>query len=429
MFYKKKSRSPTLFIVAGLGIILLTIIIVNLYPPGTKLPQRFSHIYSIADKDFERTAGNLLGPPMIGGNRIESLENGDQIFPAMIEAIQSATKTITFETFIYWSGDIGQKFSNALSERARAGVKVLVILDAVGSSKLDDQLLHQMTEAGVDLKRYRPVSWYNLSKMNNRTHRKILVIDGVIGFTGGVGIADKWNGHAESLEHWRDSHFKISGPVVSQLQAAFLDNWNAMNNNIPHGSDFFPPEIPSGPSMAQVFTSSPHEGSNNVRLMYILSIELAQKNIRISTAYFIPDEHVRLLLIESARRGVKIEIIVPGESNDSKSSRGASRSIWGDMLKAGIKIYEYQPTMYHSKVMIVDDLWVSVGSTNFDNRSFSLNAESNLNVVDKVFAMERNAIFESDKKNSKEMTYDQWIHRPLFQKSMDKIYSVLKTQL
>jgi len=267
-----------------------------------------------------------------------------------------------------------------------------------------------------------------LMRLNNRTHRKLLIIDGLTGFTGGVGIADQWLGKAQSPDHWRDSHFRIEGPVVAQLQAAFMDNWNASDAKLLHGQNYFP-EIPSaGEVEAQVFRSSPEEGSGSVRLMYALSVSLARKSIYIASAYFVPDAHVRRLLIESAQRGVSIEIIVPGNKIDAPLARRASRASWGKLLEAGIKIYEFQPTMFHCKYMIVDDIWVSVGSTNFDNRSFRLNDECNLNIRDEQFARSRRKVFDDDRSKSRRVTLEEWRNRPFFTKLVEKIASVFSSQ-
>lgn len=366
-----------------------------------------------------RSLGELLGPPLVSGNKIEHLENGIEIFPSMLKAIGMAKKTITFETFIYWEGKIGKEFSHALSEKARSGVRVHVMLDWVGSKRMEQVNIDEMKKSGVMVEYYHPLRWYNVTRINNRTHRKILVIDGRIGFTGGVGIADEWSGDAEKPNHWRDSHFRVEGPVVAQLQSAFMDNWNSVNPEVLHGEDYFP-SIPSdGKSIAQVFKSSPEEGSGSVRLMYLYSIAHAQKSILIANAYFVPDSHVRQLLIDAAKRGVKIEVIVPGEKIDTQITRKASMATWGEMLEAGIRIFQYQPTMFHCKYMIVDNVWVSVGSTNIDNRSFRLNDESNLNIIDPEWANEMVSVFNDDQKASHETTLEDWRKRPIQNKILE----------
>jgi cardiolipin synthase len=231
--------------------------------------------------------GVMLGPQIVDGNRFDALLNGDQIFPSMLKAIRGAQKTVTFETYIYWSEAIGKEFADALSERARAGVKVHVLIDWVGSSKMDQSYLATMKQAGVEVEKYHPLRWYNLGRMNNRTHRKLLIVDGRVGFTGGVGIAGQWTGNAQDQEHWRDSHFRVEGPVVAQMQAVLLDNWTKTTGKVLHGPDYFPALEPAGTGRAQMFSSSPTGGSESMHLMYLLAITAAQRSIHLSSSYFV----------------------------------------------------------------------------------------------------------------------------------------------
>jgi cardiolipin synthase len=387
------------------------------------------HRFAVEDPQFLRSMGQLLGPAIVPGNRVTALQNGDQIFPAMLNAIRGAQKSITFETYIYWSGDIGRQFSDALCERAQAGVKVHVLLDWLGTERIDGKFLANMKAAGVELERYHPPHWYKWSHLNHRTHRKLLIVDGRIGFTGGVGIADAWEGNARAKDHWRDSHYKVEGPAVAEMQAAFGDNWIKTRAQVLFGSAYFPELTQVGHSRAQVFKSSPEEGSESVRLMYLLSIASATKSIRLQQAYFVPDDLAIETLITARKRGVKIEIIVPGPQTDSEIVKGASRSRWGALLDAGVLIYEFQPSLYHCKVLIVDDVWVSVGSTNFDNRSFRLNDEANLNIYDPVFAVEQASVFESDKSVSRLMTQVDFKSRSVIGKMFDSVVGVLRQQL
>jgi cardiolipin synthase len=409
--------------------LLATVIALNFVTGEKKIDQRIVPLYAATDPQFLRSMGSLLGPAISGGNRITGLSNGDEIFPAMLSAIRGARRTITFETYIYWSGQVGTDFANALAERARAGVKVHVLIDWVGSTSMDSDLLALMETAGVEVRKYHPLRWYNLSRMNNRTHRKLLVVDGAVGFTGGVGVADHWLGHAQDPKHWRDSHFRLEGPAVAQMQAAFMDNWMKTTGHVLHGEEYFPPEAKAGDALAQVFKSSPGEGSESVRLMYLLSIASARRNLRIAASYFVPDDLSLQTLVEARRRGVAIEVVLPGPHSDTKTTEKASRARWGDLLRAGVEIYEYQPTMYHCKVMIVDDVWVSVGSTNFDNRSFRLNDEANLNVFDHAFALEQIRAFEDDKARSKRVTLEAWLDRPWSEKAMERAAGLLRSQL
>jgi cardiolipin synthase A/B len=419
-----------MMIALAVGLTVAVILLALNFTSGEKkIKHEIPSLYGVADSQFLRAMGSLLGPAIVDGNRIVTLLNGDEIFPSMLEAIRSAKKTITFETYIYWSGKIGDDFAKALSERARAGVKVHVLLDWVGSGKAKKEYIDEMKAAGVEVDKYHPLRWYNFSRVNNRTHRKLLVVDGRIGFTGGVGIADKWSGHAQDPEHWRDSHFRLEGPAVAQMQAAFMDNWTKTQSKVLHGEEYFPKLDAAGPSYAQVFKSSPREGSESVRLMYLLSIASARKRLLIANSYFVPDDLSVKTIADARKRGVDVEVIVPGTKIDSELSRKASRSRWGDLLEAGVEIYEYQPTMYHCKVMVVDDLWVSVGSTNFDNRSFRLNDEANLNVYDADFARRQVKDFEEDRKKAHRVTLAEWQHRPLSEKILEHAAGLLRSQL
>jgi cardiolipin synthase A/B len=416
-------------VLAVVATLVLVLLLLNLSYGGKEIQKEVAHLYGAGDPQFARSMGTLLGPSLLAGNRVRALCNGDEIFPAMLEAIQGARRTITFETYIYWSGEIGRAFADALAERARAGVKVHVLLDWVGSGKMDATTIASMEQAGIEVRKYHPLRWYNLGRLNNRTHRKLLVVDGRIGFTGGVGIADQWLGNAEGPEHWRDSHFQLEGPAVAQMQAAFMDNWIETRSVVLHGDDYFPALEPVGPHVAQVFKSSSTEASESARLMYLLSIASASRSVRIANAYFVPDRLSVETLVAAQRRGVRVEIIVPGRHSDAAVVRRASRSRWGPLLEAGVSIYEYQPTMYHTKVMIVDEIWASVGSTNFDSRSFRLNDEANLNILDPGFAREQAAAFEEDRARSTLITLAMWNRRPKSEKLKGGLAGLLRLQL
>ena len=407
----------------------LVLLALNFTAGEKKVQQQLPRLYSTASPDFERALGSLLGPGIVGGNAVTELLNGDQIFPPMLAAIQGAKKSITFETYIYWSGDIGKQFADALSERARAGVRVHVLLDWVGSAKMDESYLTEMKQAGVQIEKFHKPHWYNLARLNNRTHRKLLVVDGQVAFTGGVGIAPQWMGNAQDPDHWRDSHYLVRGPVVAQMQATFLDNWLKVTGKVLHGALYFPPIAPAGAQKAQMFSSSPSSGSESMQLMYHLAITAAERSIDLSVAYFVPDELTQKHLMDALARGVRVRFITPGEHTDTDTVKAASRATWGPLLQAGALIYEYQPTMYHCKVMIVDQLLVSVGSTNFDNRSFRLNDEANLNVYDAAFAKRQTEVFEDDLKRSRRVTYEEWLNRPLREKAHEKLTGWLRSQL
>ena len=420
-----------MWIVAGAVALTLvaTFLVLNLSSGEKKIQHRVERLYSIEDPQFRQVMGVLLGPPVLGGNRYEVLLNGVQIFPSMLAAIRGATQTIDFETYIYWSEAIGKEFADALAERARAGVKVNVLLDWVGSAKMEAAYLDELKAAGVEVLKYHPPHWSHLGRLNNRTHRKLLVVDGRIGFTGGVGIAAQWTGNAQDPEHWRDTHFKVEGPVVAQMQAVFMDNWIKSTGRVLHGPEYFPVLAPVGEGLAQMFSSSPSGGSESMELMYLMSITAAKRSIRLSSAYFVPNDLAVRAISAATKRGVKVQIITPGKHTDAETVRAASKATWGRLLAAGVEIYEFQPTMYHCKVMIVDELLVSTGSTNFDDRSFRLNDEANLNIYDAGFAAEQVAVFEADLARSRPISLAEWENRPLMERLAERAASLLGSQL
>ncbi len=367
-------------------------------------------LYSAASSTFRQATGSLLGSGYVSGNTIVTLVNGRQIFPAMLSAIRAARQTIDFETYIYWDGEIAKSVADALAERARAGVKVNAILDAQGTGKMGSENLEKMKAAGVQVVKYHPMAWWDPRRYNNRSHRKLLIIDGKIGFVGGVGIADEWLGDGESPDHWRDNHYKVTGPVVAQLQAAFMDNWLKTEGTVLHGPEYFPQLAATGSDTAEAFKSSPRQGNMDIHLMYLLAIASAKRSLLIENAYFLPDDLMRKELIEAAKRGAKVEIIVPGKHIDQKIVRAASHKHYPELLKAGVRIYEYQPAMVHVKLMIVDGAFVSVGSGNLDLRSLRLNDEANLNVLSQSFAAEQARLFVQDKQRCREITLDSAGH-------------------
>ncbi len=416
-------------VVTACATLLVTLLVVTFMPPERRVDFSPKHLYDVADPQFKRTLGTLLGPPILGGNRIETLRNGDEIFPPMLAAIRSAQHNIDFETYVYWSGQIGLDFANAIAERARAGVKAHVLIDWVGSQRMEEVALDTMRKAGARVELYHPLRWYTVARMNNRTHRKLLIVDGRVAFTGGVGIAEEWTGNAQDPQHWRDTHFRVEGPVVADMQAVFLDNWMKVTGEVSHGGDYFPPLASAGGSDAQMFASSPSGGSESMELMYLLAIVAAKRSIILEAAYFIPDDLTSEALIEARRRGVDIRVIVPGEHNDAKVTRYASRSTWGPLLESGVRIFEYQPTMFHCKVMVVDGLFTSVGSTNFDDRSFRLNDEASLNAFDPDIAAEQAKIFEEDLAKSREYTLADWTARSWWQRLGEWASSMVEAQL
>jgi cardiolipin synthase A/B len=412
-----------------IGTLVVLLFALNFFNPQKDLDYKIESTDSVESEHFKLVLSTLLGPPIAAGNKVQSYYNGDQIFPAMLDAINSAKKTITFESYIYWSGDIGKKFADALSERAQAGVKVHVLIDWVGSQKIDATYIERMTNAGVEVEKYHELKWYNFFRMNNRTHRKILVVDGRIGFTGGVGIADEWTGNGLDPNRWRDTHFKVEGPAVQQMQAAFLDNWLKVRPEVHQSEDYFPQLDSVGQAWAQMFKSSSREGGSSVHIMYLLALNAAKKSIQIENAYFAPDKTTIDALVNARKRGVEVTLIVPSKLTDSQIVRHASREQWGPLLESGVKIYEYQKAKFHCKVLVIDSYFVSVGSTNFDERSFRLNDEANLNVLDSDLAANELRTFSQDIIHSKEVTLEDWKNRPVTEKLIEKTAALFRSQL
>jgi cardiolipin synthase len=419
-----------LAIIVTLLITLAVVILAqNLHTPEKEIKHQVEHCHDICDPQFRREMGALLGPAIIGGNRITALENGVQIFPAMLTAIAAAQRTITFETYIYWSGEVGSQFAEALIERAGAGVRVHVMLDWLGSEKIDHQLLQRMCAAGIEVERYHALRWYSLGRINNRTHRKVLVVDGTVGFTGGVGIADQWHGNAQDPQQWHDLHFRVEGPVIGQMQAGFLDNWIKTTGKVLHGDAYFPDLQEVGDLDMQLFISSPAGGSASMRLMYLTAITAAERSIDIAAAYFIPDRLMSAELVKARQRGVRVRVLVPDKHTDSQTTRIISRREWGTLLGNGVEIWAYNATMLHVKMLIFDGFMVSVGSTNFDTRSFELNDEASLNVYDAQFARQMTELFESDLRKSEPFTLDQWRNRPWHHRAAEVVLLPLRAQL
>jgi cardiolipin synthase len=413
------------FLGTGLGVLLVA----NLTLGDKHIDENVPSLYAVSDPQFVRTMGVMLGPALLPGNRVTALVNGDEIFADMLKAIRGAQQTITFEMYIYWRGSIGEEFTAALAERARTGVKVHVLIDALGSQKIDETVIERMKAAGVRVALYNPVRWHTLARMNNRTHRKIMVIDGRIGYTGGVGIGDEWRGNARNAAEWRDTHFRLEGPAVAQMQAAFMENWIEVTGEVLHGPEYFPELAAAGRSLAQFFVSSPGGGGESAQLLYLMSIAAAARSIQVSAAYFVPDNNEVRQFVAARARGVRVQILVPGTVTDSPVVRRASRSTWGELLRAGVEMYEYQPTFFHVKVMTVDGMWTSAGSTNFDSRSFSTNDEANLNIYDRAFAQAQEKIFAADLERSRRVTLEEWESRPLSERLWEHATGLLSSQL
>lgn len=383
------------------------------------LSDPFVSTVGVDDPLFRDFAGPLLGAEFLKGNKIEPLINGREIFPAMLAAIRAAEKSITLESYIWASGKVSDQFCAALIERAEHGIKVHALVDGAGNLKLKLADIDRMKAAGVEFVVYGREHWHNLKlNLNHRSHRKLLIVDGKVGFTGGVCIDDTWLGDGETPGFWRETQARITGPVVRQMQAVFAVNWLQTTSRLLTGPDYYPESSPAGQATAHCFMSGPDEKPENARLSYLLAIASARKSIQLSHAYFVPDDLAIAMLLAARQRGVRIEVIVPFK-NDSSFGRAAARSRWGELLAAGVEFHTFLPTLYHCKMMVVDDVFLTLGSVNFDNRSFSINDEVNINVVDRATVRAFQKSFEHDKAKSRPLTDAEFRNRGFFTKAAD----------
>lgn len=375
-----------------------------------------------------RALAGHLNAPLIAGNRIELLVNGDRIFPALLDAIRGARETVDFLTFVYWQGEIARETAVALAGAARRGVEVRVLIDDYGSLRMDRGLVEEMKQAGCRVCYFNPLRWYTVARYNCRTHRKILVADGRIGFTGGVGIADEWTGDAEDSDHWRDDHFRIEGPAVHHLQGSFAQNWRSATGEVIAGPRFFPPLEAAGESAVVPILGEPRRASD-VELGYWISLAAARRRIEIATPYFVPRPALLEAIADAARRGVEVRLLFPGGHNDSRFVRRVSRVFYRPLLEAGARIFEYRPTMMHAKTISADDDWAVIGSANFDNRSFELNYESNLVVVDGGLTRELRSAFERDLECAEEVTLAELAGENAWKAWLGRTLVLLRDQL
>jgi cardiolipin synthase len=410
-------RIPVETYLVALAVAFALSVALSLLSIPKEIDYRLPHRFGVEDEAFLPSAHALSNPAPLEGNRIRLLENGDTFFPAMLAAVARARNSINLESYIFWSGEIAGRFRDALSERARAGVEVRVLLDAVGSGvKLSRGDVSAMRAAGCVVEFFHPLRPWMLDAINHRTHRRLLVVDGKVGFTGGAGVADVWLGNAERPGHWRDTQVEVTGPVVAQLQAAFQENWAEARGETLSGERFFPRLQRVGHATAQVILSSPEAPSSPTKLLYAVSISSAVRRLWLSNSYFVPDADATALLTSAARRGVDVHILIPGKVNDVPLTRAGGRSSLGELLAGGVKISEYGPTMFHAKTMVVDGVFSTIGSTNFDNRSFRLNDEINLTVYDPDVGRRLEEVFLQDIARSRSYTYAQWRSRPLRQR-------------
>ncbi len=354
----------------------------------------------------------LLGPPVGArasrGNRVELLENGDEIFPAMLRAIDDATETITLLTYVYWEGDIAAEFVDALVRAGERGVEVRLLIDAFGGARMPDELIDRLEASDVRLEWFCPLDWHRLGRWTNRTHRKVMVVDGRIAFTGGVGIADEWTGGGRAEGEWRDDHFRVTGPVVAALQGAFTENWVHATGEVLVAERLFPPLAPTGSADILSINSAPEGHDSPLGLAYWSLIHLAEDRLDLSTPYFVPNPSLLDEIVRAAERGVRVRLLLPGEHNDSNLVRVASLALYPQLLDAGVELYEYEPTMMHTKALVADGRYSIVGSANLDNRSFALNHESVLVVDDPRLAGQLHESFARDLQSARRVDPDSF---------------------
>jgi cardiolipin synthase A/B len=392
------------------------------YEIGTEL--------EVDSEEFVRAAEALTGAPISHGNRAELLINGDRIFPAFLETIEAAEHTLNVQTYIYWRGEIASEVAQAIGERARAGVRCSVILDALGAAKMERSLIRELESAGARVVRLRPPKPYAIRRVANRTHRRLLVADGRVGMTGGVGVAAEWTGDAEDPDHWRDTHVRVRGPVVRGMQGAFAENWLEGTGEVLAGEEYLPELDPveDGGAM-QLVRSSATVGDTNVEALYYLALASARRSIEITAAYFVPRPAFTDALCATANRGVDVRILVPGPHIDKSLVRVAGHAAYDELLEAGVRLFEYQPTMLHAKTLCVDGVWSSVGTVNFDNRSFQLHDEVTLCVWDRRFAGELHEAFERDLERAEEIEPGRWNGRGPAQRVSEAATTLLRREL
>jgi cardiolipin synthase A/B len=389
---------------------------------------------SLGESTFFPTIEAHTDAPITAGNRIDVLLNGDETFPIMLRDIKAAKSTITFAQYLFEGGTLATEFAQAFAERCRAGIEADILLDDHGSGKTPAEIIALMRDAGCHVEFFRRVEVpavifpWKLLQYNYRNHRRILVIDGRVGFTGGYGISDTWLGDGRTPEHWRDTNARIEGPAVKFLQAAFAESWLETTGTAIGGAGYFPRLEPVGKMPAQIVSSSPAGGSFQNYMLFLLSINSARKTILIANPYFIPDDVMTEALLKAVRRGVRVIVLAPGKI-DSQLTYTVSRSHYGRLLLGGAEIFEYQAALMHAKTMVIDGIWATIGSTNFDNRSFALNQELNLTVYDASLARDLEVIFQDDLKYSKEITYEEWNSRSVFERLFELFAFPVREQL
>ena len=388
----------------------------------------------LGEPSFFPTISAHADAPIMGGNRVELLFNGEEIFPAMLEAIRGARESITYAQYLYKGGAIAYELAEAFAERCRAGVQVKILIDDHGGSEMPEDIPELWRQSGCQMEWFRRIRLFSfitpweLLSYNYRNHRRILVIDGKIGFTGGHGVDQAWTGDGRTKGHWRDTDARIEGPIVQQLQAAFAESWRETTGDMLGDQLYFPRLERRGDVNAQIVASSPFGGSYESYLLFLLSITAAKKSIYITNPYFLPDERMTEVLLHAVSSGVRVVLLTPGKIDWMLVYRASRRGL-GPLLLGGIEIYEYQPALLHAKTMVVDGIWGLVGTTNLDNRSFALNEEVNLIVHDAAIAGQLEKAFQEDLKHSKKLNYEDWKSRPWSEKILELFTIPIKEQL
>ncbi len=391
--------------------------------PTSELPQ-----VALGEPSFCPTVEANTRAPILPGNRVELLQNGEEFFPAMLTAIREARSTVTLVQYVFEKGTISDEFSSALAERCRAGLGVDVLLDGAGSLFIPGEYVDRMRRAGCRVAFFRPLRPWQIRRLNYRTHRRILVIDGRVAFTGGFGISEEWAGDGRQPRRWRETAVRVEGPAVRDLQGSFAQDWREATGVVLGGPTYFPPLEPVGTVAAQVVSSSPLGGSFEAYTLFLLAITAARRSIDITNPYFVPDKTMYASILGALRRGVRVRVLVPSVI-DHPWVREASRREFGPLLRAGVGIYEYLPARLHSKTVTIDGVWATVGSTNFDNRSFALNEEVNVTIYDRGFARRLEQTFEQDLQSARAVTYEEWKHRGLLTRVREIVTLPIRSQI
>ncbi|CAN5320309.1 phospholipase D-like domain-containing protein [soil metagenome] len=420
------SIAATLFVVAILAFVYLTL---ALNAENRDQANVVSVPMASSLDEFMRAVGGAAGQPPTHGNTVDLYQNGDEIFPPMLAAIAGAQSTVHFSTYVFWDGTIPDTFADAFSAAAQRGTTVRVVLDSEGSSPMKKAVAARMRSAGVHVSWFHRARWYDWARYNRRTHRRLLIVDGTVAFTGGVGIADEWSGHAQSDKHWRDTHVRVTGPGVTALQSAFLDSWNTCENELLLNARDFPVQPQTGSITLTAIVSTPSNGTSPAERVMAACVAAAERKLHITNPYFIPTRGFRRVLGAAVERGVQVKVVMPGPYHDQPIVRRASRHTWPSLVSRGVELYEYQPTMIHAKTLVVDDAVILVGSINFDPRSFALNAEAGIVAADEGLAARMNTVFAADVAQSTRITREAIAARPWANRALDAMCYWVRAQL